>query len=205
VNINKNRLHQIIREEFSGALQEARTTMRAQRAAAAERLRARGALETVGELDDDPGADGRAYIDQGFQAETGIGSVEDLAAAAESGSVDVWSYFMLGGAMPTTYTVVPKGASPFNDPDTGGKGYPYVVVKPKRFLPGGERELQTVVQRGTGGGSPPRVIDPSSIMAMITDVVPVDLGAGSAGKMMGGGLAESTVRRWNLLAGTSRK
>ena len=195
MRITSKQLRAIINEEITNVVSEARTSVKAQRAAAAERLRSKYALEPVGELGEDPESPGRAYIDRGLQAELGISTVEDLAAAAESGSVDVWSYFMLGGAMPTTYTVVPKGSSPFNDPDTGEKGYPYVVIKAKRFGADGERELGVSIQRGTGGGAPPQVIDPGSIMSSVTDVIPVDL------KVGGGPLME----RMNLLAGTRRR
>jgi hypothetical protein len=67
-----------------------------------------------------------AYIEPGFQQESGIYTVEDVAKAVRDGTAMIWTAGSIGGGVSPAYTVVPAGAEKSYNAMTGEPGYPYV-------------------------------------------------------------------------------
>lgn len=172
-----------------------------------------------------------AYIEPEFQKEQGIYTVDDFKQAHASGRAIVWSAGDIGGAQPSSYTIVPANANPRYNAATGEPGYPYAYTKtvrdPSDMYKSG---VKTVVRTGVGmyadlGG--PRPMS-NSVMNIIdqffSTIVPLPAltmkkkEAEAEAEVMsqeatpaidsGGGdmiemepMAESIMRRWNKAAG----
>lgn len=121
-----------------------------------------------------------AYIEPEFQAEQGIYTVDDFKQAYADKRAIVWSAGDIGGAQPSSYTIVPADANPRYDEATGEPGYPYAYTKSVRDPSDMyKRGVKTIIRTGVGmhgglGGPRPMsdfVMD--RIEQFFTEIIPL--------------------------------